>query len=380
MARRIALAAFLLAGLAAWGQAPDARTQRLAEAARKEGEVMVYHSTQSEDLRPVFEAFTKKYGVKVREWRSSSENVVQRVIRESNAGRHDVDLIENNLPELEALRREKLLRRIDSPVYADLRAKMVPEHHEYAVSTMDVFVQAYNTQKVKREELLRRIDSPVYADLRAKMVPEHHEYAVSTMDVFVQAYNTQKVKREELPKKYEDLLDPRWKGRLGVEAEDEAWFGTLLNALGQERGLKLFHDIVANNGISVRKGHTLLAQLVASGEVPLALTVYNYKPPQLKAKGGSIDWFVMPPVIAQMHGVAVHKDAPHAAAAELLYDFFLSEGQPILAARDFVASSRKVQSPFDDMEIHFIDPAEAIDKDEQWTKLWEQNIKKRSSP
>ncbi len=335
MARSIALAAFLLASFAAWGEAPDARTQRLAEAARKEGDVMVYHSTQSEDLRPVFDAFTKKYGVKVREWRSSSENVVQRVIRESNAGRHDVDLIENNLPELEALRREKLLRRIDSPVYADLRPRMAPEHHEYAVSTMDVFVQAYNTQKVKREEL---------------------------------------------PKTYQDLLDPRWKGRLGVEAEDEAWFGTLLNALGQERGLKLFHDIVATNGISVRKGHTLLAQLVASGEVPLALTLYNYKPPQLKARGGNIDWFVMPPVIAQMHGVAVHRDAPHPNAAELLYDFFLSDGQAILAARDFVASSRKVSSPFDNMDIHFIDPAEAIDKDERWTKLWEQNVTKRSTP
>jgi iron(III) transport system substrate-binding protein len=335
MARRIALAAFLLASFAAGAQAPDARTQRLAEAARKEGDVMVYHSTQSEDLRPVFDAFTKKYGVKVREWRSSSENIVQRVIRESNAGRHDVDLIENNLPELEALRREKLLRRIDSPVYADLRANMAPDHHEYAVSTMDVFVQAYNTQKVKREEL---------------------------------------------PKTYQDLLDPRWKGRLGIEAEDEAWFGTLVNALGPERGLKLFRDIVATNGISVRKGHTLLAQLVASGEIPLALTVYNYKPPQLKAKGGTIDWFVMAPVIAQMHGVAVHKDAPHPNAAELLHDFFLSEGQAILAARDFVASSRKVSSPFDNMEIHFIDPAEAIDKDEQWTKLWEQNVTKRSTP
>ncbi len=334
MARRIALAAFLLATFAAWGQAPDARVQRLAEAAKKEGEVMVYHSTQSEDLRPVFDAFTKKYGVKVREWRSSSENVVQRVIRESNAGRHEVDMIENNLPELEALRREKLLKRIDSPVYDELRARMAPDHHEYAVSTMDVFVHAYNTQKVKKEEL---------------------------------------------PKTYQDLLDPRWKGRLGVEAEDEAWFGTLLGALGQEKGLKLFHDIIATNGISVRKGHTLLAQLVASGEVPLALTVYNYKPPQLKAKGGSIDWFVMSPVIAQMHGVAVHKDAPHPAAAELLHDFFLSEGQPILAARDFVAASRKVSSPFDNMEIHFIDPSEAIDKDEAWTKLWEQNVTKRSS-
>jgi iron(III) transport system substrate-binding protein len=334
MARRIALAVFLLATCAAWGQSPDARLQRLAEGARKEGEVMVYHSTQSEDLRPVFDAFTKKYGVKVREWRSSSENVLQRVIRESNAGRHDVDLIENNLPELEGLRREKLLRRIDSPVYDDLRPKMAPAHHEYAVSTMDVFVQAYNTQKVKREEL---------------------------------------------PKTYQDLLDPRWKGRLGVEAEDEGWFGTLVGAMGEEKGVKLFHDIVSTNGISVRKGHTLLAQLVASGEVPLALTVYNYKPEQLKAKGGSIDWFVMPPVVAQMHGVAVHKDAPHPNAAELLHDFFLSEGQGILAARDFVASSRKVSSPFDKMDIHFIDPAEAIDKDEQWTKLWEQNVKKRST-
>jgi iron(III) transport system substrate-binding protein len=259
---------------------------------------------------------------------------VQRVIRESNAGRHEVDFIENNLPELEALRREKLLRKIETPVYADLRPKMVPAHHEYAVSTMDVFVQAYNTQKVKREEL---------------------------------------------PKTYQDLLDPRWKGRLGIEAEDQAWFGTLIDALGRDKGIKLFHDIVAANGISVRKGHTLLAQLVASGEVPLALTVYNYKPPQLKAKGGSIDWFVMQPVIAQMHGVAVHKDAPHPNAAELLYDFFLSDAQPILGAHDFVASSRKVTSPFDNMEIHFIDPSEAIDKDDQWSKLYEQNITKRSS-
>jgi len=334
MARRIALAAFFLASFAAWGQAPDARLQRLADAARKEGEVMVYHSTQSEDLRPVFDAYTKKYGVKVLEWRSSSENVLQRVLRESTAGRHEVDLIENNLPELEGLRREKLLKRIDSPVYDTLRPKMAPAHHEYAVSTMDVFVQAYNTQKVKREEL---------------------------------------------PKTYQDLLDPRWKGRLGVEAEDEGWFGTLVGAMGEEKGVKLFHDIIATNGISVRKGHTLLAQLVASGEVPLALTVYNYKPPQLKAKGGNIDWFVMAPVVAQMHGVAVHKDAPHPAAAELLHDFFLSDGQAILAARDFVASSRKVSSPFDNMDIHFIDPAEAIDKDEQWTRLWEQNVRKRST-
>ena len=272
----------------------EARTRVLVEGARREGEVMVYHSTQAEDLMPVFDAFTAKYGVKVKNWRSSSENVVQRVISETRAGRREVDFIENNAPEMEALRRERMLVRMESPAFADLRPDTLPAHHEYATSTLDVFVQPYNTDKVKREEL---------------------------------------------PKTFEDLRDARWKGRLGIEAEDQAWFGTLLNDLGEARGRKLFADIVATNGISVRKGHTLLANLVASGEIPFALTVYNYKPPQLKAKGAAIDWIVLAPAIAQLHAVAVHNKAPHPYAAILLFDFFLGEGQAILAARNFVPSN-----------------------------------------
>jgi iron(III) transport system substrate-binding protein len=311
----------------------EARIKALAEGARKEGEVLVYHSTQTEDLRPVFEAFTAKYGVKVKNWRSSSENVVQRVIGETRASKNDVDFIENNSPEMEALRREKMLRRMESPHFADMRPGTLAAHREYATSTMDVFVAAYNTEKVKREEL---------------------------------------------PKTYEALLDPRWKGRLGIEAEDQAWFGTLLATIGEEKGVKLFREITGTNGISVRKGHTLLANLVASGEVPLALTVYNYKPPQLKAKGGAIDWYVISPAIAQLHGVAVHNKAPHPHAAALLFDFFLDEGQAILASRSFVPSNRKVASPMGDIPIKFIDPAEALDKQSQWLKIFEDNITRRS--
>lgn len=331
MRSRFALFA-MLACAAAWAQG-DARLQKLAEAARKEGEVMVYHSSQTEDLQPVFDAFTKKYGVKVRDWRSSSENVVQRIIREARAGRHDVDFVENNLPEMEALHREKLLRAIDSPAYGELREGMVPPHHEYATSTLDVFVFAYNTKKVSKEEL---------------------------------------------PTRYDDLLDPRWKGRLGVEVDDEGWFGTLTQALGGERGVKLMHDVAVKNGVSARKGHTLLAKLVASGEIAMALDVYSYKPPQLKAKGESIDWFVIDPVIVQMHGVAVVGDAPHRAAAELLHEFFLTEGQPLLAAKDFTPSSRKVKSAFDGVKLIPVNPSDAIDKDVQWTKLYQENVTRLS--
>lgn len=335
MRRAFALAVALLAAAAAWAQAPDARMRQLIDGARREGTVTVYHSSQTEDLKPVFDAFAKKYGVKVTDWRSSSENVVQRIIRESAAGRHDVDFIENNLPEMEALRREKLLRRIDSPVYDQLRPGMAPEHHDFATSTLDVFVLAYNTQKVKKEEL---------------------------------------------PKTYQDLLDPKWKGRLGVEVDDEGWFGTLTEQLGGDKGVKLFRDIAANNGFSVRKGHTLLAKLVASGEVPLALDVYSYKPPQLKKKGEPIDWFVIDPVIVQMHGVAVHKDAPHPNAAELLYEFFLGEGQPLLAAKDFTPSNRNAPSAFDNVNLHPVNPGDAIDKDKQWTKLYQENVTRLSKP
>ena len=132
--RRIALLLSLgFATAAAHAQAPadidavmklsgEARINALAEGARKEGEVMVYHSSQTEDLKPVFDAFTRKYGIKIRDWRSSSENVVQRVINETRAGKRDVDLIENNAPEQEALVREKMLRPMALPSAAMRRA------------------------------------------------------------------------------------------------------------------------------------------------------------------------------------------------------------------------------------------------------------------
>ena len=311
----------------------DARTRALVEGAKKEtGAVMVYHSTQTEDLQPVFDAFTRKYGIQVRDWRSSSENVVQRVIGETRAGKRDVDFIENNSPEMEALRREQMLMRMDSPHFADLRPGTLGEHHTYATSTIDVFVQAYNTDRVKKEEL---------------------------------------------PRTFEDLANPRWKDRLGIEAEDFAWFGTLLKDLGPEKGAKLFQDVVATNGMSVRKGHTLLANLVASGEVPLGLTCYNYKPPQLKAKGAKIDWIVLQPAIGQLHAVAVTSKTTRPFSAALLYDFFLSEGQPLLAARNFVPSNRNVASPFGDMPIKYIDPAESLEKQDAWTRQYEAIFIKR---
>jgi iron(III) transport system substrate-binding protein len=311
----------------------DARMKALVDGAKKEGEVMVYHSSQTEDLKPVFEGFTQKYGIKVRDWRSSSENVVQRVINETRAGKRDVDFIENNAPEQEALVREKMLRTMDSAHFPDLRPGTLPAHRQWATSTLDVFVQTYNTDRVKKDEL---------------------------------------------PKSYDDLANPRWKGRLGIEAEDWGWFGTIVEKMGQDKGVKTFRNIVSTNGISVRKGHTLLAQLVATGEIPYALTVYSYKPPQLKDKGAPIDYMTLEPVVAQMHAVAVPAKASHPYAAALLFDYFLGEGQQLLASKHFTPSSTKVPSAFANVQLKFIDPAENLDKQQQWIKQFDDVVLKGS--
>ncbi len=303
------------------------RLQMLTEGARKEGALTVYAAMPADDLGALVDAFAGKYGIKANVWRSSSENIVQRMVTEARSGRFTVDVVQNNEPAMAALRREHLLQRVLSPSHADLMPQAVPAHKEWAGLYVLVFLQVYNTDKVKKGEL---------------------------------------------PAAYRDLRDPKWKGRLGIEADDQPWFAYVLQQLGQENGIRLFKEIVHANGISVRKGHTLLANLVASGEVPLSLTVYSYRPVQLKRLGAPVDWFVIPPAIAQFTSIGVAAKAPHPHAALLFYDFLLNEGQQILARRDFVPTSNKIDSPFKKLPLKFIDPELFLDMSDRWVQTFNE--------
>jgi iron(III) transport system substrate-binding protein len=306
---------------------PD-RAQKLVEGAKKEGALTMYTSAQNKDMGALVDAFEKKYGIKVEMWRASSEKVLQRAVQEARAGRSAMDVAETNGPELESMHREKILQAVKSPYQADL----IPE-----------------------------------------AVLPHHEWTGTRLNVFVQAYNTNAVKKEELPKTWEDLTNPKWKGKLGIEQEDSDWLAGEAQVLGEQHAIKVFKDIVNTNGISVRKGHTLLTQLVVSGEIPLSLTVYNYKAEQLKASGAPIDWFSIGPAIARPNGIGIAKKAPHPHAAVLFYDFEISpEGQGILAKRDFVPVSRKVETPLSKIPMKFVDVRVQLDQYEKWVKLYSE--------
>jgi iron(III) transport system substrate-binding protein len=325
--RSLAFGQTSLADLASYS-GPD-RMEKLISGAKREGAVVVYTSALVEDATALTAAFEHKYGTKLRVWRASSENIVQRGLAEARSGRFDVDVFETGGVAMESLQREQLLQQVKTPALSNL--------------------------------------------IPATSRP-HGEWTGTRLNIFAAAYNTDLIKKDELPKSYDDLLDPRWKGKLGVEADDNDWFGGVVSALGEERGLRLFRDIVARNGISVRKGHTLLANLVASGEVPFALTTYAVKPEQLKQNGAPIAWYVLPPGIARFEGAGVARHAPHPAGALLFLEFMLTDAQDLLRQRSFFTGSSTGRLLPEGVSLTFLDPAQALDNDKKWSKLFRDII------
>ena len=126
--------------------------------------------------------------------------MLQRLVAEARAGRFEADLVDNNVAQVEALHREYLLQRVESPQHAHLIADAVPAHKEWVGNSIDMIIQGYNSNQIRQEDL---------------------------------------------PKSYQDLLNPKWKGQLGVEATDQHWFAAILEELGYDAGMNLFKRIGA---------------------------------------------------------------------------------------------------------------------------------------
>ena len=293
--------------------------------------VNLYSSMAEKDLRRLVAEFERRQGVKVNVWRSGKSNVLRRAVTEARAGRFEADVVHNPSPEMELLHRERLLQEVRSPYQREL----IPE-----------------------------------------AVAPHREWAGPRIYIFVQAYNTNRVTPEELPKTFRDLLDPRWKGRIAVEAKEQEWFFTLVQAMGEAEGLKYFRALAAN-GLQVRMGNALLTNLVVAGDVPFALTLYSYLPDQAKRAGAPIDWIALAPTIAATDAVGIAAQAPHPKLARELYDFMLGEGQALMAEMGHVVSHRRISPELERFKLTFIDPAAVIADYDRWTKLFEDTIYNR---
>src|SRR5262249_21346005 len=135
-------------------------------------------------------------------------------------------------------------------------------------------------------------------------------------------YNSKLVAQKDSPKQWEDLLDAKWRGKLSVEQEDYNWHSGLTKGWGKERTQKYMRAL-AKQQIQWRKGHTLIAQLIAAGEFSLGV-VYAHRIEEMKQRGAPIEWVnTVDPVVATLNSVGLSSKPPHPNAARLFIDFLL---------------------------------------------------------
>jgi ABC-type Fe3+ transport system substrate-binding protein len=277
-------------------RAPN-REQMILDGARREGQVVLYSAAiVNQALRPLAEAFMKTYPfVKMTFWRGDSEEIIAKLSAEARASNIVADVVEST------------------------------GMAEVAVSAG--LTQPYYTPMV--EAMPER-----YRD------PRSH-WTTMRISYFSIAYNTKLVPPNEAPKTYDDLLDPRWRGklawRIGTASGTPLFITTIRLARGEEKAAEFLHRLAAQKVINFGSGsaRTLVDRVIA-GEFPIALNIFAHHPLISRAKGAPVDSQLMNPVPSTAGTMIIPKRVRHPHAALLLVDFILSrQGQQILADADY---------------------------------------------
>ena len=254
---------------------------KLIEGAKKEGKVSYYVSMNQEDAMRMANAFQEKYPfIKVEMFLLSGENLLVKALAEARAGKFGADVYDSSLEQIAIMKQKGLLMKYYGP-----ESKAIPED---------------------------------YRD------PEGFWTATYILPCVI-AYNTKIVAPHDVPKTYEDLLDQKYKGKIGIESQQIDWFFNMLKIMGREKGLA-FMKKLAQQDLMMRTGQTLLVQLCASGEIPIVAVGYLENVRKLQEKGASIDWVRLQsaPVVTLIHGISIVSTAPHPNAAKLFYNYSVS--------------------------------------------------------
>ena len=144
-------------------------------------------------------------------------------------------------------------------------------------------------------------------------------------------YNTRQVSADVAPRTYNDLLSPRWKGKLLFDPEAGYILAAMEHAWGKEKAID-FLSRLAKQDVTFRRGGTLALQLVAAGEYPIAISVNGETAAEFRDKGAPLGFSVLTPKIIKPNAVFLARKAPHPRAAVLFTSWVLSEeGQKVLA-------------------------------------------------
>jgi len=256
------------------------------EGAKKEGRIVYYTAMNTVLANELVKAFNKKHPfIQVDTFRLGGESLLNKILLEAQTGRLQADTIQLSDFRAYVLKQKKLLLKYISSEYQNIREEF---RDEDGLGTI-----YFNSNVI--------------------------------------GYNTRMVSPQEVPKSYEALLSPKWRGKLGMDINDVKWFIGQLQIMGEDKGLDYMRRLSRHEIHGTRAGSTVLGQLMAAGEFPIAVNSYGSSVEDMKKAGAPIDWVAVQPVLATPQLIGVAAGAAHPNAAKLFVDFALSrEGSEVL--------------------------------------------------
>jgi iron(III) transport system substrate-binding protein len=148
----------------------------------------------------------------------------------------------------------------------------------------------------------------------------------------VLAFNTKQVNGADAPRSYQDLLNPKWKGKMSLGTEEYTWFNILLESMGAKKGVEFMQTLAKQDLQMPGSSSVMRVQLMLAGESAIAIAARGRRVTEYKQQGAPIDFRILDPYAGEPNFVALMRRAPHPHSALLFIDWILSEeGQTRLA-------------------------------------------------
>ncbi len=299
--------------------------------AKAEGKVTFYANITA--VEPVMEAFTKKFGVKAEYKRISTDKFFATVATEHEAGKLMADVLQAPIPILDLLK--------GKGVVASYKAPSASNYPEWT----------------KKDDKIQIFGIEYVAVL----------------------YNKELVKPADVPKKYEDLTDPKWRGKIVManpttHATTISWLVGLKEQVfpSENAWMKFIKGLASNQPMFVSSFGPTPAP-IESGEKLIGISMPKYI---LTKSPAPLDWARIEPLLGTPRGMSITSKAPHPNAAKLFFDYWLSrESAKILADKvgEYVLCPG-VYPPIKGIEKAKVLPIRELSDDE--IRHWAEEFKK----
>ena len=184
---------------------------------------------------------------------------------------------------------------------------------------------------LKKAGAISRYESPQRRGLRPGFYDKEGYFNGLWASLMVYLFNNKQVSGAQAPKSIDDLLQAKWKGKMGMDQDADDYIAALLDYYGDEKGKQMARALGAQQ-LNIRKGRTLVSQLVAAGEFPIQIDAHHHEAVALRQAGAPVDYVFPEPFIPvkSVSAFVMSSHSPHPHAAALLVDFMLSKkGQEI---------------------------------------------------